>query len=229
MAGLSVGLVRCRDSRLDVAVVRNDATSAATPSPASLPGLSHSGYGPAGAERQHGRGPGTAPTSPIQGADAPPPLALQPWRVNTAPSAANRLSIAGSTLPAICGPAGPGMRQGTPWRGRSFAVDVARRRGRRAFWRRPGGPGGRSARPGRSPERPRSVPLVAISETRRLWGAVSGEISVEILWKSAVFVKRADWPREQLVRNIWADAYDRITVGRRLGGVAGMASGRQCL
>ena len=34
-----------------------------------------------------------------------------------------------------------------------------------------------------------------ISETRRLWGAGSVDISVEILWTRAVFVQWAEWPR----------------------------------
>ena len=38
-------------------------------------------------------------------------------------------------------------------------------------------------------------PSVAFSETTQLWRAVSVEISVEILWKSAVLAKRADWLR----------------------------------
>ena len=60
---------------------------------------------------------------------------------------------------------------------------------------------------------------VAFSETRGLWAAVSVESAVEILWKSAVFVQRGEWPWGG-ERNVEAGARHRRrsrTASRRWG------------
>ncbi len=57
----------------------------------------------------------------------------------------------------------------------------------------------------RSPQWPGSIPWSAFPKTRRLWGAIPVEISVEMLWTSAAFLRSADWP-------------DRATAIRRAAG-----------
>ena len=37
----------------------------------------------------------------------------------------------------------------------------------------------------------------AFSKTRRLWGAISVEISVDMLWTSAALMRSGEWPRRR--------------------------------